>query len=140
MLQIYALSVAINVIMGIIVLLGKKDEEEGVDSSFLRGNTFTLTITILAGVMAMSTLMAPYKASLSGFSFSAIPVFGDLLIAIATFLGFLVFLTRFLKNNHSKIYTEHNFFSLIERSEFYIAVLCLACAAVHFFFPAVFLL
>lgn len=139
MLQIYALVVAINVIIGVIVLFDRMqgDGFEG-DGSFIHNNTFALTLTIFAGIIAISSLMAPYGERTNGeLPFAMLPILGDLLPALATFAGFFVFLTRYLKANHPTIYTDHSFFALVENSEFQIAVFCLIVATIHFFFPQV---
>lgn len=139
MLQIYALIVAINVIMGVIVLFDRVqgDGFEG-DGSFIHNNTFTLTLTIFAGIIAISSLMAPYGEKINGeLPFSMLPILGDLLPALATFAGYFVFLTRYLKANHPAVYTDNGFFALVENSEFHIAIFCLIVATIHFFFPQV---
>ncbi len=129
MLQVYALSVVINVVVGIVVLFGRgRGEEDFEGTAFINSSAFTLALTILSGVIAISLLMAPY---------GSIPVFGDLLPAVATAFGCCIFLARYLKFNYATIYTEHNFFMLIEKYEFHIAIFCISVATIHFFFPAV---
>ena len=137
MLQICILVVAINTIMGIILIFDRKlgiDSQE--NTSFLNTTTFTLTVSIFALIIALSSLVAPYGV-LSGkeLPFSMLPILGDLFASIATALGFLGFLTRYLKTNHPAFYAEHSFFALIEANERPIGIACLAMAILHFLFP-----
>ena len=142
MLQIYALVVAINVIMGIIIMFDRvKGEGFSGDGSFIHNNTFTLTLSIFAGIIAISSLMSPYGELTNGVAgFAMLPILGDLFPALATLMGFFVFLTRYLKMNHPEIYTDNGFFLFIENSEFYIGVFCLIMATLHFFFPTALLI
>ncbi len=127
MLQIYFLAVVVNLLMGGIILFDKlKGEGYDGDGSFMHNNTFVLTLTIFACIIACSTLVAPY---------SGVPLLGDFLITVTTFAGYFVFLTRYIKANYPNAYTGNNWFALVEGSEFYIAIACLVMAVLHFFFP-----
>ena len=142
MLQIYALLVAVNIIMGIIIMFDRvRGEGFSGDGSFIHNNTFTLTLSIFAGIIAVSSLMSPYGEPVNGVgSFAMLPIIGDLFPAMATLMGFFVFLARYLKTNHPEIYTDNGFFLFIESSEFYIGIFCLIMATLHFFFPTLLLI
>ena len=131
MLQIYVLVVAINALMGILIILGKF--REGMQGDFLRGNTFTLTLTIVAFMIALFCLIAPYGQG----GLSAIPLLGDLLPTIITITGALVFLTRYMKQNHPDKIESNNFFLAIDANEYYVGISCVAIAIIHFLFPGV---
>ena len=133
MLQICILVVAINTIIGIILVFDQKLES---DTSFIHSTTFTLTVSIFALIIALSSLVAPYGvATEKEIPFSMMPVLGDLLASIATALGFLAFLARHLKTNHPSFYAEHSFLELVEANERLIGFTCLAMAILHFLFP-----
>lgn len=131
MLQIYVLVVAINALMGILIILGKF--REGMQGDFLRGNTFTLTLTIVAFMIALFCLITPYGQG----GLSAIPLLGDLLPTIITITGALVFLTRYMKQNHPDKIESNNFFLAIDANEYYVGISCVAIAIIHFLFPAI---
>lgn len=130
MLQIYLLVVIVDALMGIIIVLEKFGEDSF--KAFLRGNTFTLTVTILSCVIAVASLVAPY-----GKGISAIPLLGDLLPTLITLAGYFVFLTRYIRQNYPEKIENNNFFSTVETSEYYVGIACLAIAVIHFLFPAV---
>ena len=130
MLQIYWLVVAINALMGAIIILKKFKEDSS--QSFLHGNTFTLGLTIVASIIAMASLIAPYGQG----GISTIPLLGDLLPTLVTLAGYFVFLTRYIRQNYPDKVEGNNFFSTIETSEYYIGIACLVIAVVHFLFPA----
>ena len=133
MLQICILVVAINTIIGIILVFDQKLES---DTSFIHSTTFTLTVSIFALIIALSSLVAPYGvATEKEISFSMMPVLGDLLASLATALGFLAFLARHLKTNHPSFYAEHSFLELVEANERLIGFTCLTMAIFHFLFP-----
>lgn len=142
MLQIYALVVAVNIIMGTIIIFDRmRGEGYDGDGSFIHNNTFTLTLSIFAGIIAISSLMSPYGELTNGTSsFAMLPVLGDLFPSIATLTGFFVFLARYLKANYPEIYTDNSFFLFIENGEIYIGIFCLTMATLHFFFPRLLLL
>lgn len=130
MLQIYLLVVAVNTLMGVVIVLGKFKEDAL--QGFLRGNTCTLSLSIVSCVIAVASLVAPY-----GQGVSAIPLLGDLLPTLATLAGYFVFLTRYIRQNYPDKVDANNFFSTVEASEYYVGIACLAIAIVHFLFPAV---
>ena len=133
MLQICILVVAINTIIGIILVFDQKLES---DNSFIHSTTFTLSVSIFALIIALSSLVAPYGvATEKEISFSMMPVLGDLLASLATALGFLAFLARHLKTNHPSFYAEHSFLELVEANERLIGFTCLTMAILHFLFP-----
>jgi len=133
MLQICILVVAINTIIGIILVFDQKLES---DTSFIHSTTFTLTVSIFSLIIALSSLVAPYGvATEKEISFSMMPVLGDLLASLATALGFLAFLARHLKTNHPSFYAEHSFLELVEANERLIGFTCLTMAILHFLFP-----
>ena len=138
MLQIYVLVVAINIIMGIIMLFEGKLEEDASSAtvSFIHNSTFTLTLSIFAGIIALSSFVSPYgEATGKDMPFSMLPVLGDFFASVATFAGFLGFLTRYIKVNHPSLYAGYSFFELIEMNERSIAIFCLVMATLHFLFP-----
>ena len=137
MLQICILVVAINTIIGIILVFDQKlDENPEGDVSFIHNNTFTLTVAIFALIVALSSLVAPYgEVSGKEIPFSMLPILGDLFASIATSLGFLGFLTRYMKINQPAFYAEHAFFELVEANERSIGFVCLTMAILHFLFP-----
>ena len=131
MLQIYLLVVAVNTLMGAIIIIGKFKEDAF--QGFLRGNAFTLSLSIVACVIAVASLVAPYGYG----GASTIPLLGDLLPTLATLAGCSVFLTRYIRRNYPDKVDSNNFFMIIEANEFYIGIACLAIAIVHFLFPAI---
>lgn len=131
MVQVYLLVVAINALMGVIIVLGKLKEDALQD--FLRGNTFTLSLTIVACIIAIASLVAPYGQG----GVSNIPLLGDLLPTLITLAGYFVFLTRYIKQNHPDKVEGNNFFMIVETNEYYVGIACLAIAIIHFLFPAV---
>ena len=137
MLQICILVVAINTIMGIILVFDQKLESDATgDTSFIHSATFTLTVCIFALIIALSSLVAPYGVvTEKEVSFSMMPVLGDLLASLATALGCLGFLSRHIKINHPAFYTEHSFLELVEANERLIGFTCLTMAILHFLFP-----
>ncbi|MGP1439837.1 MAG: hypothetical protein ACTTJ3_03760 [Treponema sp.] len=130
MLQIYLLVVAINALMGVVIILGKFADDSS--QSFLHGNTFTLTLTIISCVIAVASLIAPYGQGGIG----TLPLLGDLFPTLITFAGYLVFLTRYIRQNYPDKIETNNFFITIEANEYYIGIACLAVATIHFLFPA----
>ena len=137
MLQICILVVAINILMGVILVFDRRLETnpEG-EFFFIHNNTFTLTVSIFALIIALSSLVAPYGISNGKeFSFSMLPILGDLFASIASILGFLEFLARYIKTNHPALYAEHSFFELVEANERPIGIICLVMAVLHFLFP-----
>ncbi len=131
MLQIYVLVVAVNALMGILIVLGKFRED--VQGNFLHGNIFTLTLTIIAFMIALFCLIAPYGQS----GLSAAPLLGDFLPTIITVAGALVFLTRYIKQNHPDKIESNNFFLAVDTNEYYVGIACVAIAIIHFLFPGV---
>ena len=139
MLQICILVVVINTIMGIILTFDRSLEESmEVNTSFIHNTTFTLTLSILALIVSLSSLVAPYGvASGKEIPFSMLPVLGDLFASIATALGCLSFLARYIKTNHPSFYAENSFFEMVEANERFIGVTCLTMAILHFLFPQI---
>ncbi|MGP1438919.1 MAG: hypothetical protein ACTTKH_07600 [Treponema sp.] len=130
MLQIYLLVVAVNALMGAIIIMdkfnSKEESSQEVKYPFLHSNTFTLALTIFACIIATSSLIAPYEG---------IIILGDLFPSLITFAGYFVFLTRYIKQNYPDKIENNNFFSIIEANEYYIGIACLAISIIHFLFP-----
>ena len=131
MLQIYLLVVAVNALMGVVIILGKSKEDAL--QGFLKGNTFTLSLSIIACVIAVASLVAPYGQG----GLSTIPLLGDLFPTLITLAGYFVFLTRYIRQNYPDKVEANNFFSTVEASEYYVGIACLAIAIIHFLFPAI---
>ena len=131
MLQIYLLVVAVNALMGAVIIIGKFKEDAL--QGFLRGNAFTLSLSIVACIIAVASLVAPYGHS----RVSTIPLLGDFFPTLITFAGYFVFLTRYIRQNYPDKVDNNNFFMAIESNEYYVGIGCIAVAIVHFLFPAV---
>lgn len=131
MLQIYLLVVAVNALMGAVIIIGKFNEDAL--QGFLRGNAFTLSLSIVACIIAVASLVAPYGHS----GVSTIPLLGDFFPTLITFAGYFVFLTRYIRQNYPDKVDNNNFFMAIESNEYYVGIGCIAIAIVHFLFPAV---
>jgi len=142
MLQICILVVVINTIMGIILSFDQKLEEDAVvDSSLIHNTTFTLTISIFALIIALSSLVAPYGVPTGKeLSLSMMPILGDLFASLVTLLGSISFFARYAKTNHSSLYAEHSIFELVQANERAIGFACLTMATFHFLFPQMLLI
>ena len=130
MLQIYVLVVAVNALMGGVIILSKFKEDAL--QGALRGNTFTLSLAIIACVIAVASLIAPYGSG----GLSTIPLLGDLFPTLITIAGYFVFLTRYIRQNYPDKVELNNFFITVEANEYYVGIACLAIAVIHFLFPA----
>ena len=135
MLQFYFLAVFLNVLAGYILL---KNDSGGVlefKSDFsLTDETFKLVIGILCAITGLFKLLSPIEGD--------VPVVGDLIPAVCSFLSGFILIFEYLRSRSSLEESEQaeKIDRLIIANKKIIGVAAIVAAGLHFLFPKVLLL
>ncbi|WP_024468179.1 hypothetical protein [Treponema pedis] len=131
MLPFYFLSIATNLIMGLILAFfdktkkGDEPADREIPFPFMRESTFLLLITIFSGFTAISKLLTPVGTN--------IIILGDFIPVVAGLAGSAVFLGRYLESLPNTK-TLPDFFNILKNYDEIIAYACLFAAGSHLLF------
>jgi len=133
MLPIYFLSIALNALVGYILVFGREEAESGTLSLNLDSETTRLLIGVLAAVMGLLKILSPVAGN--------IPVVGDLIPALAGLGGgFILAFEYFRRRNTVYSSGAERIEGLIAKNRKLAGFICLGAAVIHLiFFPVLFL-
>lgn len=134
MLQFYFLSILLNSITGFILLYSDREfpdlKSEGKITALITDETFRLVLGVLTSVTGFFKLLTAVRGD--------IPVFGDLLPALAGLAGGFTLLYEFYKSRSTIEHeTIHPVLHKIVNSKRYVGIICLIASCFHFLFPTV---
>lgn len=153
MLQFYFLSILLNILSGLVLFYSRKDEDEDDDLTVLEGEggeqevkksgsifqkffgrgsvTDDEMFYLVLGVLSVFTAVIKLLSAVNG-----IAIFGDLIPAVAGFLGGASILIMYfqMRSTVSIDMNETLQFILVESRKI-IGIACIVVAVVHFIFP-----
>ncbi len=131
MLPFYFLSIATNLIMGLILAFfdkSKKGDEPAdreIPFPFMRESTFLLVVIIFSAFTAVSKLLTPVGSN--------IIILGDFIPVVAGLAGSAVFLGRYLESLPNAK-TLPDFFAILKNYDEIVGYVCLFAAGSHLLF------
>ncbi len=134
MLQFYFLSILLNTITGIVLFISDREYPDlGSESkipAIVHDETFRLILGVLTSVTGFFKLLTAVRGD--------IPVFGDLLPALAGLAGGFTLLYEFYKARSTLEQDNiHPLLQKIVNSKRYVGLVCIIAAIFHFLFPTV---
>ena len=147
MLQFYALSVLLNVLIGLVLLYAKNyskesaeddddslpddafsDDESSSDAGFLDNPTFRLVVGILSLFVGLLKILSPVSVA----------VIGDIIPAVAGLMGGFVLLFEYYISSSSLESSLPDIFTKIAvHGRRYVGIVCIAAGLLHFICPSV---
>lgn len=147
MLQFYALSVLLNVLVGLVLLYAKNyskeaidnedgslsddepsEEKSGSDAGFLDNQTFRLVLGIVSLFVGLLKILSPV----------AVAVIGDIIPALAGIVGGLVLLFEYYISSSSLETSLPEIFTTVAvHGRRYVGIACIVAGLLHFICPGV---
>jgi len=133
MLPIYFLSIALNAVVGYILVFGKEESESGALSLNLDSETTRLLVGVGAAVTGLLKILSPVAGN--------VPVVGDLVPALAGLGGgFILAFEFYRRRNTVHSPAAERIEALITKNRKLAGFVCLGAAVLHLiFFPVLFL-
>jgi len=135
MIQFYFLSVLLNGLAGYILFTGDEGEVLEFKSGFsLKDETFKFVLGILLVVTGLLKLLSPIEGD--------IPIIGDFIPGIVSFLAGFVLIFEYYRNRSSLDTSEHTerIDRVLVKNKKIIGMAAIIAAVLHFLFPKVLLL
>jgi hypothetical protein len=137
MVQLYFLSILCNGLIGLLFIFGEFGENSTIEGSMkksLFGGGFRLVFGIIAASIGILKLLSPYEG---------MPIFGDLIPALAGIVSGFLLIFAFYRENSTKVENEGALNQIAEVFLHYkkiSGIALLVVAALHFLFPRAFFL
>ncbi|MDR2313493.1 MAG: hypothetical protein LBE02_03075 [Spirochaetaceae bacterium] len=129
MLPVYFLSIAINVLVGLLFILNREDAK-GVLFPALADETVRLGVGILAVITGFLKILSPVAGS--------IPVVGDLVPALANLAGGLILVFEFYRNRSTIASpAAEQIEKFVDGNRKLTGFICIIAAALHFIFSSI---
>ena len=130
MIQIYFLSIFLNVLAGYVLISG--DNDEGVRAfPFLEDDTARLILGVFSMVVGFLKLLTPQ---------GNIVILGDLIPAVAGFASGIILLIGYYKSKTTlseEAETKPGLLSLLMLNKKFVGYVAMAAAILHFLFPRI---
>ena len=131
MVQFYVLSVLVNLLGGFLLageVLSKKVSTSDLYNKVIKSEFYTLTFAIIAGIAGIFKIISVLEGN--------IPVIGDLLPAVASFVLALHFFCKYLLEKKGLLEGLFGTIDLcIDKFKIIIGLACIVIAILHFLFP-----
>jgi hypothetical protein len=136
MIQIYFLSIFLNVLAGYVLVIGGEEEKADLGTKFrfsINNETFRLILGALTVITGLLKLLSPVQGD--------VPVVGDLFSVFAGLAAGLILVFDFYRSRSSLVPEQlEKVGNFLLKSRKWIGFAVIAVAILHFMFPAVSLL